>query len=150
LTGASRIVAPVLFALVPLACSAADPSSPQDRDRDRARDREERSLESTGETSAATTAAYELRLHVILLKDDAAGSNCAASPCTTPNDITDFVNFANQVFAPASVHFTFDPTWDWSTLVDWDLNNNLHSNNSGNNWARANQIAASYPGKIVI
>ncbi len=95
-------------------------------------------------------ATFELRIQAILLFDDPAGSNCnAASPCTTAADIKDFIELANQVFAKASVHFTFEPAWDWTTLVDNDLNNNLTSGNSSNR-ARANQIADRYPGKIVV
>jgi hypothetical protein len=108
--------------------------------------------EPDGEIETATeaaTAEFELRLQAILLLDDDAASNCAASPCTTPADITDFTKLSNKVFAKAGVRFTFDPNWDWTTLVDRDLNENLQSG-SDHNWGRANQIASRYPGKIVI
>ncbi len=102
---------------------------------------------SAGLVFAEEAPRYELRLHIIALADDANGTNATT---TTPAQIADFTNLANQVFASANVRFTFDPKWDWTTLIDRDLNQNLDAGNSGNNWGKANQIAARYPGKIVV
>lgn len=101
--------------------------------------------------SCLARASHELRIHAILLLDDAARSNCTAlSPCTTPADITNFVNLANGAFAPANIHFVFDEDLDFEELVDPVLNSNLQSGFSNPNWPAANAIAAGYPGKIVV
>jgi len=109
---------------------------------------EELNADVTHTVTAAHTSSdwYDLRLHIIALADDSAGTN---GTTTTRAQITDFTNLANQVFAPARVRFTFDPSWDWTDMVDRDLNQNLVSNNT-TNWSRANTIAAKYAGKIVI
>lgn len=94
--------------------------------------------------------AHEVRIQALLVLDDAAGSNCVSSPCTTAQDVADFVALANNTFAPANLSVVYDPDLDFDTIVDPDLNNNLHSNDSGHNWDEANAIAAGYPGKIVV
>jgi hypothetical protein len=116
------------------------------------------STEALAETKAAlgapaclSRAGNEIRLHAILLLDDAARSNCsAASPCTTADDVGSFVVLANLAFAPARVRFIFDPAIDFTELVNPDLNGNLFSDNSGGNWAAANAIAAGFPGQVVV
>ena len=96
-------------------------------------------------------AVNELRLQAILLLDDPARSNCTtADPCTTASDVASFVLLANLAFAPAKLHFIFDPRLDFAEVVNPDLNNNLSANNSGGNWSAANTIAAGFPGKIVV
>jgi hypothetical protein len=104
-----------------------------------------------GSPACLSRAANEIRLHAILLLDDAARSNCTtASPCTTSDDIASFVVLANLAFASARVRFVFDPAIDFSELVNPDLNSNLFSDNSGGNWAAANAIAAGFPGQVVV
>ena len=132
------ILLPVTLAAFPAACSSADAQSPE-------------ASPSMSISQASLHFDFELRVHAILLYDDASHSNCtAANPCTTPADMANFVANANQVFAPASVHISFDPIADWSTLVDKDLNRNLDSGNGGANWDRANQIAATRPDQITV
>lgn len=93
----------------------------------------------------------QARLQIILLLDDAAGSNCTtANPCISADDMVSFVQSANSTFSPAKLQFVYDKDLDFTTLVDADLNNNLDSGNGGGNWAHANSIAAGYPGKIVV
>ena len=104
-----------------------------------------------GAPGCLARAGNEVRLHAILLLDDAARSNCStASPCTTADDIASFVVLANLAFAPARVRFIFDPALDFSEMVNPDLNSNLFSDNSGGNWAAANAIAAGFPGQVVV
>lgn len=104
-----------------------------------------------GTPACLARASNEIRLHAILLLDDAARSNCtAASPCTTADDIASFVVLANLAFSPARVRFIFDPAIDFTELVNADLNGNLFSDNSGGSWSAANTIAAGFPGQVVV
>ncbi len=107
----------------------------------------ESELESVQQAHTATEW-YDLRLHIIALRDNDAGLNATT---TTQAQIADFTNLANTAFAPARVRFTFDPTWDWTVLTDLALNKDLISDNNKNGqWTRANTVAARYPGKVVI
>ncbi len=104
-----------------------------------------------GAPACLSRASNDVRLQAVLLLDDAARSNCtAATPCTTADDIAGFVILANLAFAPARVHFVFDPQLDFTELVNPDLNNNLQSNNAAGNWDAANAIATGFPGKVVV
>ena len=104
-----------------------------------------------GTPDCLARASNEVHLQAVLLLDDAARSNCsAADPCTTADDIAGFVTLANQAFAPARVHFNFNPALDFIEVVNPDLNGNLDSNNRGGNWIAANAIAARFAGKVVV
>jgi hypothetical protein len=86
----------------------------------------------------------QLRIHAIPLADDDGKRKYTFSL----DNLTKGVARANQALAHADVELVFDPTWDWQPRNDTKLNN---ENNSGANWwVYGNQIASSYPGKIVI
>ena len=67
-------------------------------------------------------------------------------------EVLGWVNFANAVYAPANVQFTFDPLSDLTTVPSTLINNMTGTGDA--NWdaerRAANQVAASFPGKLVI
>jgi hypothetical protein len=84
----------------------------------------------------------DLRVQAILLRDD-NGSNPVN---ITAAQITTWLNYANQVFAPNFIRFNFDPVADCATLNSTLLNQqDLPSHQK-----EANAEAAKYPGKIVV
>ncbi|MCL5104184.1 MAG: M43 family zinc metalloprotease [Armatimonadetes bacterium] len=89
----------------------------------------------------------ELHVHCIRVADD-DGSRQAH---TTPAQFQQWVDFANTTYAPAAIHFLYNPATDFT-----DLNSTLINNMTGTgdpNWnqekAAGNQYAAAYPNKIV-
>jgi hypothetical protein len=86
----------------------------------------------------------KLRIHAVPLADDDGKRKYTF----TLDNLAKGVVRANKALAFADVGLVFDPTWDWQPRNDTKLNN---ENNSGASWwAYGNQIAARYPGKIVI
>ena len=86
----------------------------------------------------------KLRIHAIPLADDDGKRKYTF----TLDNLAKGVARANQALADGDVELVFDPKWDWQPRNDTQLNN---LDNSGSNWwVYGNQIAARYPGKIVI
>ena len=94
-----------------------------------------------------TSARHWLRLHVIPLSDGEIGSYGRAYT-VTPSQIHTLVDAANQAFAKAGLQFVFNEATDWEPMQDTALNS-LNDDNS-TWWKYPNQIAARYPGKIVV
>ena len=84
---------------------------------------------------------------VLLSNDD--GTDTAV---VSPEEIVDWVLAANEVFAPARIGFSYDPTRDIDTIED-TLANGLEGPDS-RRWIdrviRANELAARYPGELVV
>jgi hypothetical protein len=58
------------------------------------------------------------------------------------------VDAASTAYAPAGLRFEFDETVDWQPMQDTTLNS--LDNNDPNYWKYPNQVAARYPGEIVV
>ena len=86
----------------------------------------------------------QLRIHAVPLADDDGGRKYTF----TLDNLTKGVARANQALSHAEVKLVFDPKWDWQPRNDTTLNN--EDNSGANWWVYGNQIAARYPGKIVI
>lgn len=87
-------------------------------------------------------------LRIILLSDDDGGRRAKIEP----SQIADRVIRANEVFAPARIGFSYDPGSDVEVVADTLLNEMKGPASPG--WAqritRAHEIAARYPGEIVV
>jgi len=91
--------------------------------------------------------ALSIRVQAIRVSDD-DGSRQAR---TTPEQMQQWVDFANAAFAGARVQFEFDPVQDFADLHSTALNNVTGIQDA--NWLAAkrlgNDTAAGYPGKLV-
>lgn len=87
---------------------------------------------------------YTIPIHVIALSDDDGGRANQVGQ----GQIANHVAFANTLYAPAGIQFTFDPATDWETRNDTALNSIQNAGASW--WTLPNAVAARYPGKIVI
>ncbi len=89
----------------------------------------------------------ELHVHCIRVSDN-DGSRQAN---TTAAQFQQWVDFANATYAPAWIHFLFDPATDFTDLKSTLINN--MTGTSDPNWnqekAAGNLYAAAYPNKIV-
>ncbi len=90
---------------------------------------------------------YTLRVHAIPLSDGEIGGYGRAYTVTI-NQMKTLVNAANQAFAQAGLRLQFDETTDWEPMQETALNS--LTNGGSNWWKRPNEVAARYPGKIVI
>ncbi len=88
-----------------------------------------------------------LRMHVIPLSDGEIGSFGRANTVTTSQFRT-LVDASNVAYAPAGLQFEFDETADWEPMKDTALNS--MTNDDSTWWKYPNQIAARYPGEIVV
>src|SRR5262245_16927824 len=87
---------------------------------------------------------YRIRLHAIPLSDSDSGRAFTVRP----HDLAASVQRTNQLFAPAQIAFIFDALTDWEPMRDTELNT---MGRGGPNWPRRpNEIAARYPGKLVV
>ena len=86
-----------------------------------------------------------LYIHAIPCSD----SNGKRPYSITPQQLANVVKEANICFKQAGIRLHFDPKekWTWTPIKDTTLNN---MKRSGNWTKKPNQIAAKYPGKIVI
>ena len=90
---------------------------------------------------------YSIRVHAIPLSDGEIGSYGRA--CTaTSSQMKTLVDAASTAYAPAGLRFEFDETVDWQPMQDTTLNS--LDNNDPNYWKYPNQVAARYPGEIVV
>jgi hypothetical protein len=103
--------------------------------------------------SGASTASSEtitLRIQAIRLTDDDGGR--AAD--TTAAQFSEWVDFANVSFAPAGIAFAYDPAADFAEVRNTFLNNLADPNDTFPDWraqgALGNEIAARYPGKVLV
>ena len=84
---------------------------------------------------------------VLLSNDD--GTDAAV---VSPEEIIDWVLTANEIFGPARIGFSYDPTLDIDIIQD-TLANGLEGPDSAR-WfdrvVRANELAARYPGELVV
>ncbi|GEM_PF-2512457 len=87
---------------------------------------------------------HTIPIHVIALADDDGGRANQIGQ----GQIASHVAFANTLYEPAGVQFSFDPATDWETRNDTTLNS--MQNEGSNWWVLPNSVAARYPGKIVI
>jgi len=86
-------------------------------------------------------------------------------PDITPDQFRQWVDKANQTYAPASVQFLFDPATDWRNLIDPIINQMQDVEDKDPDWScndkfpdgkpkcekeRANAEAAKHPGKLVV
>lgn len=99
--------------------------------------------------AASAQATFNIRFHVILLHNNAAGDPCGGGTCMAANDFTTLVAMANRVYAQAGVAFQYDPSSDFSTLINLNLNSSLVAG-STNNYDAANTIARQHVGKLVV
>lgn len=68
----------------------------------------------------------------------------------TSTQVKQWVDKANSIYASAGIQFQFDPNEtgpDWSTLKNTAINN---LSSAGTGWNEANDVAAQYPGKLVV
>lgn len=87
---------------------------------------------------------HTIPIHVIALSDDDGGRANQVGQA----QIASHVAFANTIYEPAGIQFSFDPATDWETRNDTALNS---MQNSGPDWwLLPNAVAARYPGKIVV
>lgn len=94
--------------------------------------------------TACEVKVYTIPIHIIALSD----TNGGRANQVTQAQITSHVNFANTLYQPAGIQFSFDPATDWETRNDTALNS--MQNSGANWWTLPNSVAARYPGKIVI
>lgn len=87
-------------------------------------------------------------LQAIRIADDSGGRQAHI----TPAEIIDWVRFANQVYTPANIRFSFDPVESFTTVRSTLINNMTGTGDS--NWdaerKAANQVAAGSPGKMTL
>ncbi len=91
---------------------------------------------------------FSTRIQAIRVADD-DGQNMAN---ITPDEIIQLVDKANEIFAPAGIRIQFDPQKDVDLIQSSVIANMLGTNDL--RWASemdmADQIAAKYPGKLVV
>lgn len=100
-------------------------------------------ISPTGNVYVIADVWTKVPIQAILLRDD-NGSNAAE---IDGSQVIKWIVYANAVFAPGKIRFTFNPERDCETLNSTDLNQRDLP------WAKkdkANEIAARYPGKIVV
>lgn len=101
------------------------------------------------QSSELTTPHYTIRLHAISCADDDGGHAVGI----TREQVKQWVDKANAIFtaADAGITISFDVSagsLDYETRNDTKLNQLSSGASSG--WPYANQIAAKYPGKLVV
>lgn len=102
-------------------------------------------------TPPAPNPAYPLltaRIQAIQVSDDDGGRTARI----TTQQVKQWIDKANQIFANASVRLVYDPGSDFATLKSTLLNNMIGDTDA--NWTRevdfGNQVAARYSGKLVV
>jgi len=94
--------------------------------------------------------AITLRIQAIRLTDDGGGRPAD----TTPAQFSEWVEFANASFALAGIAFAYDPAADFAEVRNTFLNNLADPNDTFPDWraqgALGNEIAAQYPGKVLV
>jgi hypothetical protein len=105
---------------------------------------------STPGEGPASAGEISLRIQAIRVADDDGGR--AAD--TTTAQFSEWVEFANASFAPAGIVFAFDPATDFADVQNTLLNNIADPNDTFPDWraqgALGNEIAARYPGKVLV
>lgn len=102
--------------------------------------------------SAAGTLAepITLRIQAVRVADDDGGRPADTSPA----QFADWVDFANASFASAGIAFVYDPAVDFAEVRSTFLNNLADPNDAFPDWraqgALGNEIAARYPGKVLV
>ena len=103
-----------------------------------------------GTPAASASETITLRVQAIRLADDDGGRPADTSPA----QFAEWVDFANVSFAPAGIAFAYDPATDFAEVRDTFLNNLADPNDSFPDWraqgALGNEIAAQYPGKVLV
>jgi hypothetical protein len=94
----------------------------------------------TGDVAVTGEMWTELRIQAVLLSDDDGSNPVNMSGA----EVTTWLNYANKVYAPAFIHFNFDPAADCATKNSTELNQKQPPQD------KANAEAAKYPGKIVV
>ena len=103
-----------------------------------------------GALAASASETITLRVQAIRLTDDDGGRPADTSPA----QFSEWVEFANASFAPAGIAFAHDPMADFAEVRSTFLNNLADPNDSFPDWraqgALGNEIAAQYPGKVLV
>jgi hypothetical protein len=103
-----------------------------------------------GALAASASEAITLRVQAIRLTDDDGGRPADTSPA----QFAEWIGFANVSFAPAGIAFAYDPATDFAEVRDTFLNNLADPNDTFPDWraqgALGNEIAARYPGKVLV
>jgi len=97
---------------------------------------------------ASPAASITVPLQIIRVADDDGARETHLSAL----EVLGWVDYANEVYGPAGVRFTFDPLTDFTTVRSTLINNMTGISDA--NWdaerRAANQAAACFPGKLVI
>lgn len=101
-------------------------------------------------SAASASEAITLRVQAIRLADDDGGRPAD----TTAAEFSQWVDFANVSFASAGIAFAYDPAADFAEVRNTFLNNLADPNDTFPDWraqgALGNEIAAHYPGKVLV
>jgi hypothetical protein len=101
-------------------------------------------------SAASASEAITLRVQAIRLTDDDGGRPAD----TTAAEFSQWVDFANVSFASAGIAFAYDPAADFAEVRNTFLNNLADPNDTFPDWraqgALGNEIAARYPGKVLV
>jgi hypothetical protein len=100
--------------------------------------------------TSAPAETISLRLQAIRVADDDGGRPAAIDA----ELFGEWVSFANLAFASTGVVFSYDPAADFAEIRNTLLNNIADPNDTFPDWraqgALGNEIAAQYPGKILV
>jgi hypothetical protein len=99
--------------------------------------------------SPSDPAPLVIRVQAVRIWDD----DCGRAADITPRQVTQWVEKASEVYAPAGIRFQFDPAaGDYATLASTILNSMTGEGDA--NWKEAkrlgNRLAARFPGKMVV
>jgi len=101
-------------------------------------------------SAASASETITLRVQAIRLADDDGGRPAD----TAAAEFSQWVEFANASFAPAGIAFAYDPVADFAEVRSTFLNNLADPNDTFPDWRAqgtlGNEIAARYPGKVLV
>jgi hypothetical protein len=101
-------------------------------------------------SAASASETITLRVQAIRLADDDGGRPAD----TAAAEFSQWVDFANASFAPAGIAFAYDPAADFAEVRNTFLNNLADPNDTFPDWRAqgtlGNEIAARYPGKVLV
>jgi hypothetical protein len=85
-----------------------------------------------------------IRVQFLTVRDSDGTRSAGTGPVGSAN----WIEKANAEYARAGIRFAYDPETDWATLDDTEINRLSSGDESG--WAHGNDVAAQYPGKLVV